>query len=103
MLLRRYWLSLGVLGLFMLTGLAMLYAQSRDQAVAGSVPAMVVGGRYQYFDGPVPTVFDTQTGKAYRWFPRDEKEKKDPYLFVMDFVSGSGSTVEIQWPKKSAK
>ena len=90
MLLKRYWLSLGVLGLFMLTGLAMLYAQSREQAVTGSVPAVAVSGRYQYFEGSVPKVFDIQTGKVYLWFPRDEKEKKDPYLL------SAGSSV-WQW------
>jgi len=59
-------------------------------------------GRYQLFDGPVTKVFDTYTGKSYMWFPRDEKEKTDPYLFVQDPINATGTTVAIKWQAKTA-
>ncbi|HEX4966657.1 MAG TPA: hypothetical protein VF173_37955 [Thermoanaerobaculia bacterium] len=71
--------------------------QSTHSAAAPPTP----NGRYQLFEGPVTTIFDTQTGKIYKWFPRDEKAGKDPSIFVMDPVNGQGVEVEIKWAKKA--
>ena len=58
-------------------------------------------GRYQFFsDRAVPTVFDTQTGKAYLWFPRNEENDKNPYVFIQDYVNQVGTSVEIKWESK---
>jgi hypothetical protein len=53
-------------------------------------------GRYQYFEGAVPKVFDTQTGRVYLLLPGDEKTQTKPYLFIQDPVAGTGTTVIIK-------
>jgi hypothetical protein len=74
-----------------------------QQSIRSPSATPATGSRYQLFDGPVTTVFDTQTGKVYKWLPRDEKAGKDPSIFVMDPVNGQGIEVEIKWTKKSAQ
>lgn len=54
-------------------------------------------GRYQFDDGPVTKIFDTETGRIYYWFPRDEKAQKNPYVFVLDPITGTGTTVELKF------
>lgn len=98
MLARRLILSLVVLvSLVVLIGLlSALYQRQPAAAVESTQP--IFSGRYQYFEGTaVPKVFDTQTGKAYVWFPRDEKEDTNPYIIVEDFVLGTVTRVEIKW------
>ena len=73
-----------------------------QQSTRSAAAASALDGRYQLFEGPVTTIFDTQTGKAYKWFPRDEKAGKDPTIFIMDPVNGQGIEVEIKWTRKAA-
>jgi len=85
--------------LTLLLGLACVIVSAQRQSstdTAQSARGSMVG-RYQHIEGAVSTIFDTQTGKVYLWFPRNEKENRDPYLFVMDPVSGTGTEVEILW------
>lgn len=58
-------------------------------------------GRYQYYDGAVPKVFDTQTGKTYVWFPRNDKTGEDPYLFVRDPINAKGVHIKIDFIEKT--
>lgn len=60
------------------------------------------GGRYQFYGGAVDIVFDTQTGKSYWWFPRDDKTGENPHLFVQDPVNGKGMRIQIDFTEKPA-
>jgi hypothetical protein len=94
---RMFWILLAAVLAGLLATLAS--AQNSTQARASGGNAI---GRYQLVDGPVTKVFDTYTGKSYVWFPRDEKEKTDPYLFVQDPVNATGTTVAIRWEMRPA-
>ncbi len=74
-------------------------------AVAPGSPASEpnVTARYQYFEGVVPKVFDTQTGRVYLWFPRAEREKTEPYLFVQDPVAGTGTKIPIRFGNQPSR
>ena len=78
---------------------ALVVGQSNSQ---GQSSAEKAAGRYQLMDGAVTKVFDSHTGKVYLWFPRDEKENTDPYVFVQDPVNATGTRVEIKWSTKTA-
>ena len=60
------------------------------------------GGRYQFYGGAVDRVFDTQTGKIYNWFPRDDKTGKEPSLFVQDPINGKGVKISIDFTEEPA-
>ena len=70
-------------------------------ALAADKSECVQGGRYQYYEGVVPKVFDSQTGKIYMWFPRDSKTGENPYIFVQDPINGKGVRIQIDFTEKS--
>jgi hypothetical protein len=94
---RAPWLSSIVL--FALLTAAIVSGQTMGQSRTDQTTEK---GRYQFIDGAVTKIFDTQTGKMYLWFPRDEKANENPYIFVQDPINGTGTTVEIKWNKKPA-
>lgn len=69
-------------------------------ALAGNKLECVQCGRYQYYEGVVPKVFDSQTGKIYMWFPRDNKTGENPYIFVQDPINGKGVRLQIDFTDK---
>ena len=73
----------------------------QSMALAANKLECVQGGRYQFYDGAVPKVFDTQTGKSYWWFPRDDKTGENPHLFVQDPVNGKGMRIQIDFTEKT--
>lgn len=98
-------LSVVVLALCLIAWLAWPgTAQQRQSPSSVTSPGPMPGtGRYQYFEGVVPKVFDTQTGRVYMWFPRNEKEQKEPELFVQDPVAGTGTTIAIKFINQPAR
>jgi|SRR5215210_1475821 len=93
---RKLWIPIV---LVILVSCAALLGQSSSQGQSSTEKS---AGRYQLQDGPVTKVFDSHTGKIYLWFPRDEKENTDPYVFVQDPVNATGTRVEIKWSSKVA-
>ena len=71
-------------------------------AYAANTIECAQGGRYQFYDGAVPRVFDTQIGKIYVWFPHNEKAGENPYLFVQDPINGKGVRITIDFTEEPA-
>lgn len=69
-------------------------------ALAENKSECVQAGRYQYYEGAVTKVFDSQTGKIYLWFPRDDKTGKNPHLFVQDPINGKGVRIQIDFTEE---
>lgn len=74
-----------------------IFFSIQSTSVAAEKSVNICGGRYQYFEGVAPEVFDSETGKVYVWFPRDEKKGENPYIFVRDAINGKGVRVEIKF------
>lgn len=77
--------------------LIIIFLAFETNAFAASKLECVQGGRYQYYEGVVPRVFDTRTGKIYLWFPHDKKTGEDPHIAVQDPVNGKGKIIKIDW------